>query len=93
MAGVSTTISRKDLEFMAGDIGREFVAVMSPEEVLESLEPEKQRKLLALVSPKERMAGLPLEELLKALNPKERKRLLTLLLQTQTSAPDQTEPS
>ncbi|MCE7985432.1 MAG: hypothetical protein DYG89_30015 [Caldilinea sp. CFX5] len=93
MAGISTSISRKDLEFMAEDIGRELIAVMSPEEVLESLEPEKQRKLLSLVSPKERLAGLPPEELLQALNPKDRRMLFDLLLQTQASGPDHTEPS
>ena len=71
MAGISTTISRKDLEFMAEDIGPELVAIMSPEEVAASLEPEKQKKLLALLTQK--------------LNAKERKLLLDLLLREQAT--------
>jgi hypothetical protein len=69
MAGISTTISRKDLEFMAEDIGPELVAIMSPEEVVASLEPEKQKKLLTLLT--------------RRLNAKERKLLLDLLLKQQ----------
>ena len=71
MAGISTTISRKDLEFMAEDIGPELVAIMSPEEVVASLEPEKQKKLLTLLTRK--------------LNVKERKLLLDLLLKQQAT--------
>jgi hypothetical protein len=93
MAGISTSISRKDLEFMAGDIGPELVAVMSPEEVLEGMGPEKQRKLLALFSPEERLAGMGIEDLLKALNAKDRRMLLNLLLKTQASTPTGQEES
>lgn len=75
MAGISTTISRKDLEFMAEDIGRELVAIMSPEDVAASLEPEKRKKLLTLLT--------------KKLNAKERKMLLDLLSQQQTAEDDE----
>ena len=71
MAGISTTISRKDLEFMAEDIGPELVAIMSHEEVVASLEPEKQQKLLTLLTRK--------------LNAKERKLLLDLLVKQQAA--------
>ena len=56
---------------MAEDIGPELVAIMSPEEVAASLEPEKQKKLLALLTQK--------------LNAKERKLLLDLLLREQAT--------
>lgn len=69
MAGISTTISRKDLEFMAEDIGPELVAIMSPEDVVASIGPEKRKKILALLTQK--------------LSAKERKVLLTLLQKQQ----------
>lgn len=100
MAGISTTISRKDLEFMAGDIGREFVAVMSPEEVLEGMGTEKQRKLLALLKTKtlfpqmtieERLAGVSIEELLQGISPDQRKKLFEAVLKTLASGLAQNE--
>jgi len=89
MAGISTSISRKDLEFMAEDIGRELVAIMSPEEVLEGMGLEKQRRLFSLLNTKEllthmsieeRLAGVSIEELLKGISPEQRKKLFELVL-------------
>lgn len=58
MADISTSISRKDLEFMAEDIGPELVAIMPPEAVLKSIGPEKQRQLISLLGPKEILANI-----------------------------------
>lgn len=80
MAGISTSISRKDLEFMAEDIGPELVAIMRPEEVLKSIGPEKQRQLISLLSPKEILANISIEQLLKDLNSEQRKKLVALVL-------------
>jgi hypothetical protein len=40
MAGISSRLSRKDLEFIAEDIGRDLVAVMDPKDMLEMMEPQ-----------------------------------------------------
>lgn len=58
MAGISATLSREDLEFMADDIGRELMAFLpleerlagaSVEELLTVLTPEKRKRLLELM--------------------------------------------
>ena len=58
MAGISATLSREDLEFMADDIGRELMAFLpleerlagaSAEELLTVLTPEKRKRLLELL--------------------------------------------
>ena len=85
MAGISTSISRKDLKFMAGDIGPELVALMSPEEVLKGMDPEKQLRLVRS-SFEELLKGIGLEKLLTELSPDNRKQLLELLLKMQTSS-------
>lgn len=40
MAGISSRLSRKDLEFMAEDIGRDLVAVMDLKDVMQAMEPQ-----------------------------------------------------
>lgn len=91
MAGISSRLSRKDLEFMAEDIGRDLVAVMDPKDVMEVMDPqdvvegmndEKQRQLLALFSPEERLADMSVEELLKGISPETQKALLDFLLKS-----------
>ncbi|MFZ4663942.1 MAG: hypothetical protein ACOYNY_43495 [Caldilineaceae bacterium] len=54
---------------MAEDIGPELVAIMSPENVVASIVPEKRKKILTLLTQK--------------LTAKERKVLLDLLLKQQ----------
>ncbi len=89
MAGISTSISRKDLEFMAGDIGPDLVPFLQPEDLLKGMDAEKQRRLLALlsveerlsgISPAERLSGISTEELIKGIHPEQRKALFELLL-------------
>jgi hypothetical protein len=86
MAGISTSISRKDLEFMAGDIGRELVGVMSPEEVLEGMDAEKQLQPLR-TSLETLLKGRGLEKLLAEMSPESRKKLFELLSKMQASSP------
>jgi hypothetical protein len=80
MAGISTSISRKDLEFMAGDIGPELVPFLQPEDLLKGMDAEKQRRLLALLSVEERLSGISTEELIKGIRPEQRKALFEFLL-------------
>lgn len=80
MAGISTSISRKDLEFMAGDIGPELVPFLQPEDLWKGMDTEKQRRLLALVSVEERLSGISTEELIKGIRPEQRKALFEVLL-------------
>ncbi len=82
MAGISSRLSRKDLEFMAEDIGRDLVAVMDPQDMIEGMDVEKQRQLLALFSPEERLADMSVEELLKGITPETQKALLDFLLKS-----------
>jgi hypothetical protein len=79
-SGLSTSISRKDLEFMAEDIGPELVAIMRPEEVLKSIGPEKQRQLISLLNPKDILANISIEQIIKDLSPQQRKKLFELVL-------------
>lgn len=62
MAGISATLSREDLEFIAGDIGRDLVAVMNTEEVLEGMDSEKQQQLAASMSPENVMGRMDSEK-------------------------------
>ncbi|MCE7983689.1 MAG: hypothetical protein DYG89_21145 [Caldilinea sp. CFX5] len=80
MAGISTSISRKDLEFMAEDIGPDLVAIMQPEAVLKSIGLEKQRQLIALLGTKEILANMSMEQLIKDLDPAQQKKLVALVL-------------
>lgn len=90
MAGRASRLSRKDLEFIADDIGRDLIAVMNPKDVVEGLDMEKQRRLLALFSPKDRLADLSIEELLKGISPEKQKALLDSLLKLYSApSPDE----
>jgi hypothetical protein len=80
MAGISTSISRKDLEFMAEDIGPELVPFLKPKDLLKGLNPEKQRELISLLSPEEILANISIEELIKGISPEQRKKLFELVL-------------
>ena len=62
MAGISATLSREDLKFMAEDIGPELVPFLKPEDVLNGMDPEKQRELIALLNPKAILADLSAED-------------------------------
>ncbi|MCE7986016.1 MAG: hypothetical protein DYG89_32975 [Caldilinea sp. CFX5] len=90
MAGISSTLSKSDLKFMAEDIGRELLAFLPVEDRLAGL---KAEELLDALAPEERnrlFAGLKAEELLKALPAKERKRLFELMVKM-NSATQKTE--
>ncbi|MFN8486519.1 MAG: hypothetical protein U0350_02940 [Caldilineaceae bacterium] len=84
MAGIATSISRKDLEFMAKDIGPELIPFLKPEDVLKGLNAEKKRRLfqqlLASMNVEEWLSDITLEELIGDLKPEQRKKLLTLVL-------------
>lgn len=82
MAGISATLSKEDLQFMADDIGLELMAFLPP------------AKRLAGISAAERLAGISADELLKAissgallheLSPDHRKVLLELLATMQAA--------
>lgn len=89
MAGISTTRSRKDLQFMAEDIGPELVPFLQPEDLLKGMDAEKQRQLLSLFSPQqllsnliseERLSDVSMEDLIKSMPPEQRKKLFELVL-------------
>lgn len=65
MAGLTSALSREDLEFMADDIGRDLVGVMNPKDVLEGMDSEKQRMLISLLNPNEILADMSLENRLQ----------------------------
>lgn len=71
MAGKARSLPRKDLEFIASDIGRELIDVMEPEDVMQGMDEKKQKRLLSLFSPEERLADLTPEERLSDLTPEE----------------------
>jgi hypothetical protein len=76
MAGISSTLSKSDLKFMAEDIGRELLAFLPPED------------RVAGMSVEERLAGITVEELLTEMSPEKRKRILELLLKMNTKLSD-----
>ena len=77
MAGVASRLSRKDLEFMAEDIGPEMIAVMNPEDMVKGMNAEKRQALLAQM-----LATVNAEELISGISPEQRKRLFELVLKT-----------
>jgi hypothetical protein len=85
MAGISTTLSREDLEFMAEDIGPELVPFLKPKDLLQGMDREKQREFISLLSPQEILATISMEDLLKGISPEQRKTLLELMLKTLAS--------
>lgn len=82
MAGVASRLSRKELEFMAGNIGPELVPFLNPEDVVKGMNDEKQQRLLAMFSVEDRLAGISIEEFLQGISPKDRKKLFELVLKT-----------
>jgi hypothetical protein len=77
MAGKTRSIPRKDLLFMANDIGPELVELMEPEDILKKMNPKKRKALLSLLTSKARLADLTPEERLADLTPEERLAGLT----------------
>ncbi|MFN8494131.1 MAG: hypothetical protein U0350_41415 [Caldilineaceae bacterium] len=62
MAGISATLSRKDLQFMAEDIGPELVPFLKPEDILKGMDPGKQRKLVSFLKPEDLLQGMDVEK-------------------------------
>jgi hypothetical protein len=83
MAGISATLSRKDLEFMAEDIGSELMAFMEPEDVVKGMDAEKQRRLVELLDPQPLLDKLSVEELLQGISPEKQKTLFEMLSKMQ----------
>lgn len=75
MAGVASRLSRKDLEFMAEDIGPEIIAVMNAEKLLKGLNTEKGQALLSQM-----LATGIFEEWINGISPDHQKRLFELVL-------------
>lgn len=73
MAGISSTLSKSDLKFMAEDIGPELVPFLHTEDLVKGLNAEKKRELIS---------ALNLEDLLSGLSPENQERLFQLLLKT-----------
>lgn len=82
MAGISTSISRKDLEFMAADIGPELVPFLTPKDLQRGMNPQKQKEFFSLFSSSEILANIGLEELIKGMSPDQQVKLFELLLKT-----------
>ena len=96
MAVVASRLSRKDLEFMAEDIGPELAPFLKPEDLASALNAEKRQRLLSLLEPEELLraadvqkqpklrsqllAGMNVEELVNDISPTQQKRLFELLL-------------
>lgn len=84
MAGISATLSRKDLEFMAEDIGPELVPFLEPEEVVDGMDAEKQVRLFK-TSLEKLLKSVGLEKLLTEVTPENRKQLFEMLLKMQAA--------
>jgi hypothetical protein len=67
MAGKYSRSYRKNLEFIAKDIGKELIPFLSPEDIVRGLPPE------------ERLRGLDPEDILHSLDSKAREKLKQLL--------------
>jgi hypothetical protein len=75
MARIASRLSRKDLAFIAQDIGPEIIAMMKPETFLKGLSAEKQQALLL-----ELLTTENLEEVIAGISPAHQKRLFGLVL-------------
>ena len=53
---------------------------MNPKDVLEGLDTEKQKKLIALLSPSDLLSGISMEEFLQGINAEQRKALFESVL-------------
>ena len=79
------SLPRKDLEFMAQDIGAEILPYLKEEDLLKRLSPEARLRglnpedLLKHLSPEARLRGLNPEDLLRYLTPEARRTLQQLL--------------
>ena len=58
MSGISSTLTREDLEFMAEDIGPELVPFLKAEDLLKGMDPEKRLRLISLLNLEDRLAGI-----------------------------------
>ena len=76
MAGVTSRLSRKDLKFMADDIGRELVAFMNPKDLLEVINP---KDVLEVMDPKDILEVMDPEDLLAGMDAEKQRDLLALL--------------
>ena len=75
MSGVASRLSRKELEFMAGDIGPGLVPFLNPEDVVKGMNAEKRQVLLSEI-----LDAANMEEVVNKMSPVHRKRLLELAL-------------
>jgi len=79
------SIPRKDLEFMAKDIGPEILPYLNEEDLLKHLSPEARLRglnpedLLKQLSPEDRVRGLNPEERLRGMSPDELRKLKQFL--------------
>jgi hypothetical protein len=76
MARVASRLSRKELAFIAQDIGPEIIAMMKPETFLKGLSAEKQQALFLHLLTTEN-----LEEVIAGISPAHQKHLFGLVLQ------------
>ncbi|MFZ4656763.1 MAG: hypothetical protein ACOYNY_07120 [Caldilineaceae bacterium] len=84
MAGIASSISRKDLKFMAEDIGPQLVPFMKPEDVVKGMDRKKQLRLFKTTLA-ELAEEIGLEKLLAELNPEMQKQFAELVLQMQVA--------
>ncbi len=75
MAGVASRLSRKELEFMAKDIGPELAPFLNRGDVVKGMNAEKRQGLLAEI-----LDAANMEEVVNKMSPAHRKRLLELAL-------------
>lgn len=73
-------LSRKDLKFIAQDIGAELIPLMKPEDILQGLSTRKRQKLLSLLKKELVFAEITVEELLNHMRPEQRKQLFASVL-------------
>ena len=72
MAGISATLSRADLKFMAEDIGPELVPFLEPEDMLKSMNPAKRRKFLSLFDTQQLLVNMSIEDRLAGIDIEDR---------------------
>ena len=72
MAGIPSSLTREDLEFMVDDIGDDMIAIMTPEKILGGMNREKKHGLVSLMSVEDRLADLSVEDRLADLSVEDR---------------------
>lgn len=86
MAGISSTLSRKDLKFMAEDIGPQLVPFMKTEDLMSSMDKKKQLRLVnAMLA--QLVAEMGPEKLLTELDPEIQKRFAGSTSQVHATIP------